>query len=341
MHLRRLLLIALCAFGLAYGLHVIAREHKRSQPISTTTVKAGGKVPAVWRALRPNYPYSVISGGAYSAAELANASTKDRVVAAHFADFDMKSVRTVTLAEDRYQYVSYRVNNQILWTNDRLRIPKGEVLLTDGRSYARTRCGNRLSNTPKGPTSAQQPPDRALSLPPFRPELLKKGEIQLPPAPVVGEITLPMPLLPFEMPAVPLFAPTAGTEAVASAWPQVENYPPAMGVVGGAPFGGYPIAGYPGGYPGLGSSPGTPGTTESGPAPPLTPETPLTPGAPGTPTISTPLGPPIPVPVGELPVPEPTSLYLLGLTLIVGVWILTRVVRNQRSLQKNTGNNEN
>src|SRR5215467_132697 len=37
------------------------------------------------------------------------------------------------------------------WTRRPMRIPNGEVLLTDGRLYARARCGNRISETPLGP----------------------------------------------------------------------------------------------------------------------------------------------------------------------------------------------
>ena len=42
---------------------------------------------AIVRSLRPNFPYSVIAGGAYSPGELRFADNKDAVVRAHYADF--------------------------------------------------------------------------------------------------------------------------------------------------------------------------------------------------------------------------------------------------------------
>ncbi len=151
------------------------------------------------RALRPIYPYSVIPGGAYSAAELRVASQRDRVVAGHYADFDLAAARVVTLAEDRYQYVSFRLKNRVYWTQKKLRIPRGEILLTDGRHYARTSCGNRLSSKPNLTTSLQ-PSERILSLPAFQPELLSKGEITLPTAPQAGELPNQFGSLPFALP---------------------------------------------------------------------------------------------------------------------------------------------
>src|SRR5579875_1349726 len=172
---RRLLLIVLCSFATAFSLRVISWRLGMNRDITPKIVRAGGHIPAIERALRPNYPYSVIPGGAYSAAELRNAVKSDPLVRAHYADFNLGAVRLVTLQEDRYQYVSYRVHNHVFWTRNKLRIPKGEILLTDGCNYARTRCGNRLSNKLHSNVAAEQPSQKVLSLPPFTPKQFSKG----------------------------------------------------------------------------------------------------------------------------------------------------------------------
>ncbi|MBV9083414.1 MAG: hypothetical protein JOZ62_12100 [Acidobacteriaceae bacterium] len=122
------------------------------------------EVPAIIRSLHPNYPYSVISGGVYSAAELEDRQQKDPVVRAHYAGFETKAAQLVTSTADQYRYVSYRAKDRIYWTKTKLRIPRGELLLTDGRNLCRSRCGNRLSNTPQPNTSPLQP-TAELSLP--------------------------------------------------------------------------------------------------------------------------------------------------------------------------------
>lgn len=94
---------------------------------------------------RPVYPYSVIPGGVRSADELSKAVARDAVVRDHYSDFKLDRVRFVTVNEDRYAYVSYRRHDRVFWTQQKLRIAKGEVLLTDGQNWARARCGNRLS----------------------------------------------------------------------------------------------------------------------------------------------------------------------------------------------------
>ncbi len=194
---RRLLIIALCGFTAAFALRTVSREIRLSRAITAHTVSTGGNMSASARALRPNYPYSVIPGGAYSPAELRYVNEKDPLVREHYADFDIRSARVVTLTDDRFQYVSFRLKNRIFWTHNKLRIPKGEVLITDGRSYARTRCGNRLSSKRQGSTTPKQPSERALSLPAFRPELLSKGEVQMAPSPPLGELAQAFPLLPY------------------------------------------------------------------------------------------------------------------------------------------------
>ena len=100
---------------------------------------------------RPVYPYSVISGGVSNAAELRIALYHDPVAAAHYADFDPAHVQVVRLAQARRAYVSFRKDNRIYWTRRPILLAKGETVLSDGVNEARTRCGNRISDTPRTP----------------------------------------------------------------------------------------------------------------------------------------------------------------------------------------------
>lgn len=107
-------------------------------------------------------PYSVIPGGVRNSDELKSAVQNDPVVARHYSDFDLSRAHVVTLDRDRAVYVSYRMGSEIFWTNRRLALHKGETVITDGTHEARTRCGNRISETALSPFSAKQPPLEAL-----------------------------------------------------------------------------------------------------------------------------------------------------------------------------------
>jgi hypothetical protein len=114
---------------------------------------------------RAIYPNSVIRGGVRTPEEFRAALIKDRVVAAHFSDFAATSSRIVTLKADKAVYVSYRVNDKVYWTKRKVRLAKGEELLTDGINYARSRCGNRISEVALSPTSAEEPSHAMLDTP--------------------------------------------------------------------------------------------------------------------------------------------------------------------------------
>jgi hypothetical protein len=120
---------------------------------------------------RSVFPYSVIPGGAQSAEELKKAVAADPVVAQHYSDFDLASVRRVTLSQPQLLYVSYRVGNNVFWTKKKLALAKGETLLTDGRSMARTRCGNRVSVLPVRPNALVEPAPSVFDTPEFPPSI--------------------------------------------------------------------------------------------------------------------------------------------------------------------------
>jgi len=109
-------------------------------------------------ARRPIYPYSVISGGVRSGHELKAAAEQDPVVALHYAGFDYAHARLVQLLTERSVYLSYRIGKRVYWTRRRVKLHKGETLLTDGKMTARTRCANRVEEAPQQESSNMEPP---------------------------------------------------------------------------------------------------------------------------------------------------------------------------------------
>ena len=107
---------------------------------------------------RPVYPYSVVPGGVQDAQELKWVAEHDPVVAAHYRGFDYDHARVVRLVLARTAYVSYRIGNQVYWTRHRVKLRKGEALITDGKMTARTRCANRVEEVPQQATSSSEPP---------------------------------------------------------------------------------------------------------------------------------------------------------------------------------------
>jgi hypothetical protein len=133
---------------------------------------------------RPVYPYSVIPGGVQNKQELQTALRNDAVVALHYAGFRTQSVQLLRLKTARQVYVSYRIGDRIYWTNKKITLHAGEMLLTDGNHLARTRCGNRIADTPLGPGWPSEPPIETLDRPgvPHSPEA---APVELPAGPLV------------------------------------------------------------------------------------------------------------------------------------------------------------
>ncbi len=107
---------------------------------------------------RPVYPYSVVPGGVEDAKELKWVAEHDPVVAAHYAGFDYDHARVVRLTLAKTVYVSYRIGNHIYWTRRRVKLHKGEKLITDGRMTARGRCANRVEEAPQVASLPSEPP---------------------------------------------------------------------------------------------------------------------------------------------------------------------------------------
>lgn len=208
---RRALLIVFCA-GLAIGFAFVApqvrsrfhasrsvRPERRAVEVNQGTLLRAEQEYLRQMEGRPVYPYSVVPGGVRDAGELKWAAQHDPVVAAHYAGFDYDHAMVVQLVLARTVYISYRIGNKIYWTRRRVKLRKGETLITDGKITARTRCANRVEEVPQQATSSSEPPvvqfdepkypiaGTALAIPPvpFQSSLNRPGP-GLGPAPPLG-----------------------------------------------------------------------------------------------------------------------------------------------------------
>ena len=106
---------------------------------------------------RPIYRHSVVAGGVYTPDELRDVLVQDAIAATHYQGFNPNAVRAETVKQDRFAYVSYRKNDQIYWTRNKVKLSEGETVLTDGNKEIRARCGNCISETPQLPVAEVEP----------------------------------------------------------------------------------------------------------------------------------------------------------------------------------------
>lgn len=192
---RACLAIALCsALALAAVAWRGSSAPRRGEPAGREVVRTDAP-----RQYRPVYPYSVVPGGVFSREEAARAAAADVIVSAHYAGFNLGRARAVRLQRDWTAHVSYRINNAVYWTRRPLLLRRGELVLTDGGSYIRARCGNRIAEKGGSPTAENEPPAAELNVPEppvFPPEMLafnfEPGV--LPPAAEKGVPASPPPL---------------------------------------------------------------------------------------------------------------------------------------------------
>jgi hypothetical protein len=101
--------------------------------------------PPQFRAARKVYPYSIVPGGVFDPQELKETMRVDPVALEHYGDIRIEDLVPVRIQSPLQAYVSYRIGNKIYWTAKKLNIPRGELVLTDGRNMIRARCGNRIA----------------------------------------------------------------------------------------------------------------------------------------------------------------------------------------------------
>jgi hypothetical protein len=160
--------------------------------------------------MRVVHPYSIVPGGVHSAQEVREAVATDPVVARHYRDLAIDSIRLEQVTGPRTAYVSYRRRNNVYWTKRKLTLHPGETLLSDGKNQVRARCGNRISDWEQSPVLDEEPDEEVLDQPvPIAvPEQLLAQDIPWDRAlPLIG---FPAPEEPFPrelLPASPLLPP--------------------------------------------------------------------------------------------------------------------------------------
>lgn len=142
------------AVALAFGPDPIAAAIKEQaqQTASIAPASVHGKPAA-----RPVYRYSVVPGGVATQPELARIVRSDKVVATHYASFDVSRAQVVTVGKPRAVHVSYRKGDKVYWTAKKVMLREGETLLSDGKNEMRTRCANRVSDVAQFPVEAHAP----------------------------------------------------------------------------------------------------------------------------------------------------------------------------------------
>lgn len=179
---------------------------------------------------RPLFPYSIIPGGAEDAEALRNAVAHDPVVASHYADFSLAKAHVIRVDRDRMVYVSYRRGNNVFWTRHTLRLFQGETLITDGKHEARTRCGNRISETPLVPVAYEEPRPEEFETPSdLEPLVLSSPPFDLPlTAPPTTDIRSPEPGGGFFVPPIVpvLWGPGTPSQPVTPVTPPPVTPPP-------------------------------------------------------------------------------------------------------------------
>ena len=137
---------------------------KSYAPQASSLIASDSDLPSAFVG-RPLFPFSVVPGGVVSTRELINAMSNDPMIARHYAGFDVRAARIVMLRQDLRAYVSYRIGGDIYWSKKQITLHKNETVITDGNIVARTRCGNRVSETFQLPISTREPSPEALDVP--------------------------------------------------------------------------------------------------------------------------------------------------------------------------------
>jgi hypothetical protein len=143
----------------SFGAQTSLRQHLfwHSQHVGKQT-RYVERIPGV-------YPYSVVPGGVKDPNSLREVAARDRAVSQHYARFDYSKAHLVRVTEPREVYVSYRIRDTIFWTHKKIRLPAGELLLTDGKITARAKCGNQISEAAMPDVSDQEPEEAVLDQP--------------------------------------------------------------------------------------------------------------------------------------------------------------------------------
>ena len=222
---------------------------------------------------------------------------RDEIVASHYSGVNAGALRVETIFDDRDVFMSYRIGDEIFWTKQKVRLQKGETILTDGVHHIRARCGNCIAFAPMAPRQMTSPTKWSSRL------ADDNGVVQ--PRMLLGSESLLQPFAGMSLPWLLGVSSddTAVGYSTGAGWIGIPRYGSVAdpSTLTSDPFGIISSSGIDGGLSPDGLTP----TSESLIDWPL--GDPLGPGDPGDPFTST-----FPVENPVLPAPEPATLLLLG-----------------------------
>jgi len=154
-----LLFVAACVFISRWPFQ---KSNTHNSELAVTSSQRGFEFSGPSYGIQPKnrrlvYPYSVIPGGVRSGNELKQIAQQDPVVAAHYSGFNYDRAHLIQVNHPSLVYLSYRKGGKIHWTSKQATLHPGEMLLTDGKITARTRCGNQVSVLPQANTLREEP----------------------------------------------------------------------------------------------------------------------------------------------------------------------------------------
>jgi hypothetical protein len=89
----------------------------------------------------------------------------------------------------------------VYWTTRKVKIPQGEMLVTDGTDSARARCGNRVSAVPLEPVSEEEPAVEVFETPVLA--RVEAPDIEIPPSGLeFQDIPTLQPYIPIQRPTI-------------------------------------------------------------------------------------------------------------------------------------------
>jgi len=101
--------------------------------------------------------HAIVKTGIHSVADLYRIILSDPEAARHYAGFNLDKAYMTTLQHSVLAFISFRVDGKgIFWSTKPELLRTGEQVLTDGASYIRARCGNRIAFAPQAPTNTQE-----------------------------------------------------------------------------------------------------------------------------------------------------------------------------------------
>jgi hypothetical protein len=95
------------------------------------------------------------------------AMARDPVVAREFAGFNFQTAHLVQVSAKKLMHVAYRMGDKVYWTRKKVELHPGEMLISDGKIVARTRCGNRVAMAALGPPAFVEPLEADFNQPLF------------------------------------------------------------------------------------------------------------------------------------------------------------------------------